>query len=270
MKALARKVARAALGWRSFLPASKRAVFAFHDVSPPSEPQHSPQYSTDPDTFQRQLDFLQELFEVVPLDRIVVAGPPGPRPLAALTFDDGFQSVATRVQPLLQARGLPFTLFEAGQAMREGRLDYLDTFDLPVPAAGQRFYLNAGEVIAMHRAGVQIGSHGSSHRPLSQCSDAQLGSEIAANKGYLEELLRAPVHHFAIPYGKKEHYDARSLARCYSAGHTHVFGTNPTLFDADTLEANPRQPIPRLGITGQSKDELLFLLNRPLVRRLDL
>jgi peptidoglycan/xylan/chitin deacetylase (PgdA/CDA1 family) len=270
MKGLVRRVARAALGWRSFLPARKRAIFAFHDVSPSSAPQHSPHYSTEPDTFARQLDFLQELFELVSLDRIVGPGPPGPRPLAALTFDDGFLSVGERVQPLLQARDVPFTLFAAGRAVREGRLDYLASFALPVPGPGQRFFLNATELIALHRAGVPIGSHGATHRPLADCSDDDLGPEIFGNKGFLEELIGAPVPHFGLPYGKKEHYDERSLARCRAAGHTHVFGTNPTLFESSDLGGFVNRPVPRIDLTGASRDQILFLLNRTLLRRIDI
>jgi len=268
VKAIARRAARLALGWRSLLPASKRAVFVYHDVSAPDEPQHSPQYSTRPEIFVQQLDLLQREFQIVSLDQVVAPTPPGERPLAALTFDDGFTSVRTRVQPLLAERRLPFTLFINGRAVREGRLDYLAQYDPPPQGPG--FYLDATGVLALQKAGVQIGNHGTSHKPLSGCTDAELNEEIVQNRGYLEELIGQPVRHFALPYGKKEHYDARALARCFSAGHTHVHSTNPSIFDADAVGGFSVQPVPRIGLRDESASEIRFLINRALVKRIDL
>jgi peptidoglycan/xylan/chitin deacetylase (PgdA/CDA1 family) len=268
MKGLVRRAAHLALGWRSFVPASKRAIFAYHDVSPRSEPQHSPGYSTDPDLFQRHLDLLQSAFQLVSLDQIVTPGPPGPKPLAALTFDDGFTTVRTRVQPLLAARRIPFTLFLNGRAMREGRLDYLPQYRSPPVRPG--FYLTGAEVRALAQAGVQIGNHTTSHRPLVGLSDAQLNEELVQNRAYLEELTGTPVRHLALPYGKKEHYDDRGLARCFSTGHRHVYGTNPVLFDAESLPTFARAPIPRIGLTDNAPNDILFLVNRPMVQRIDL
>jgi peptidoglycan/xylan/chitin deacetylase (PgdA/CDA1 family) len=243
-------------------------VFAFHDVSTPAEPQHSPQYSTHPDTFRQQLDLLQRVFRLVTLDQALAPAAPGAQPLAAITFDDGFASVRTRVQPLLAERRIPFTLFVNGRAMRDGRLAYLAQYDPPPQGPG--FYLTAAEVAALARAGVQIGNHGASHRPLAGCTDGELDEEIAANKTYLEEVTGQSVRHFAIPYGKKHHYDQRSLARCFTAGHTSVYSTNPVLFDDASLAHFSSRPVPRIGLTNNGVEDLLFLVNRPLFRRIDL
>jgi len=268
VKAIARRAARLALGWRSLLPASKRAVFVYHDVSTPDEPQHSSQYSTRPEIFVQQLELLQREFQIVSLDQVVAPIAPGSRPLAALTFDDGFASVRTRVLPLLAERRLPFTLFVNGRAVREGRLDYMAQYDPPPQRPG--FYLDAAGVMALAKAGVQIGNHGTSHRPLAGCTDQQLNEEIVQNRGYLEELVGQPVRHFALPYGKKEHYDPRALSRCFSAGHTHVHSTNPAIFDAGDLGGFSRQPVPRIGLRDEGASEIRFLINRALVRPVDL
>ena len=268
MKGIANRAARLALGWRSLVPASKRAVFVYHDVSDPDEPQHSPEYSTRPEVFVEQLDLLAREFQLVSLDQVVAPSPPAAKPLAALTFDDGFASVRTRVQPLLAQRGVPFTAFVNGRATREGSLEYLAQGQ-PLPRA-KGCYLDAAGVMSLARDGVQIGSHGTNHRPLAGCTDEQLNEEIVQNRGYLEELVGKPVHHFALPYGKKEHYDARALARCFSAGHTHVHSTNPTLFDGDSVGSFAFHPVPRISLRGEHPREIRFLFNRALVRRIDI
>src|SRR3954468_8864642 len=110
MKAILRRAARLLLGRRFLLPPSKRAVLAYHDVSAPTAAQHSPHYSTRPDTLKRHLDLLQRHCHLVTLDEIVRSEiPPGmhARPLVALTFDDGFLSVLECAQPILAERRIP-------------------------------------------------------------------------------------------------------------------------------------------------------------------
>jgi peptidoglycan/xylan/chitin deacetylase (PgdA/CDA1 family) len=172
------------------------------------------------------------------------------------------------VLPLLAERRVPFALFVNRRAVLENRLDYQPPFGAPALPPGRRMYLNPDEVLALARGGVLVGSHGTDHQPLSGRTADELQARIGDNKLFLEQLLDRPVHHFALPYGKKEFYDRRAVAFCYATGHTHVYTTNPTLFSAEDLR--PQTPIPRIGVTNESDSDLLFLLNRPLLRRLDL
>ena len=67
-----------------------------------------------PDTFQRQLDWLQTNYEIVDLDRVDAAlhgGPPLPPEPALLTFDDGLVDHYEAVFPALRARGLSGVFF---------------------------------------------------------------------------------------------------------------------------------------------------------------
>jgi peptidoglycan/xylan/chitin deacetylase (PgdA/CDA1 family) len=275
MKAVSRqvlhRVVRHLLGLRCHVPAHARVIFAYHDVSAASAPHHSPHYSTDPDTFERHLDLLQRHFSLVGLDDIVSTegnGSPTGRPRAALTFDDGFASVLHTVRPILARRGVPFALFLNRRAVLENHLHYQAPFGAPAVPAGTRVYLDGDQVAELARAGILVGSHGTDHQPLAGRSADELQARIGDNKAYLEGLLGQPVRHFALPYGKKEFYDRRTLAFCYAAGHSHVYTTNPTLFSAADLR--PQTPVPRIGVTNESDSDLLFLLNRPLLRRLDL
>ncbi|MCU1485140.1 MAG: polysaccharide deacetylase [Actinomycetia bacterium] len=270
MRSALRRLAVEVVGRRSLLPASRRVVLLYHDVSERSAAVHSPDYSTTPATFARHLDRFERTVRFTSLDEVVdPATPSADRPLAALTFDDGFRSVLEVAAPELRRRGIPFTVFVNGRAVRDGSLDYLAGVQGP-RAGGTRPYLDADELVELSRSGAVIGSHTTGHRPLAGLDDAELAAEIDANKAYLESIVDVPVDHLALPYGKRRHYDERALARAFAAGHRWVHGTNPTTFTAADAQGFDHRPVPRIGFTEETDRELLFLLNRPLVRRLDL
>jgi peptidoglycan/xylan/chitin deacetylase (PgdA/CDA1 family) len=70
-------------------------------------------FAVTPETFRRQLDALEERFDIVPLAEIAEArgtGRNGRRLLAALTLDDALRCQAEYAIPLLRERQLPFTI----------------------------------------------------------------------------------------------------------------------------------------------------------------
>jgi peptidoglycan/xylan/chitin deacetylase (PgdA/CDA1 family) len=130
-------------------------------------------------------------------------------------------------------------------------------------------YLDENDIKYLDERGVIIGSHSSTHRVLSECDDEELKQEVLENKLYLEGLLGKKVEHLALPYGKREHYNERVLKFCNSVGHNYVYSTNPSYFST----ANPPRglrTIPRISFLNESKEEMLFYINRPLFRRIDI
>jgi peptidoglycan/xylan/chitin deacetylase (PgdA/CDA1 family) len=87
-------------------------------------------------TFARHLDLLRRSYDVVPLsvaaeqmcrplDRPPPAWSPSDRPLAAITFDDGYEEVHRHAFPLLRGHGFPFTVFVvSGYAGTDRRLPH--------------------------------------------------------------------------------------------------------------------------------------------------
>jgi len=64
--------------------------------------------------FERHLDWIGRHFEYVPLDDIgehIASGRPFDRPVAAITFDDGYQDVYEHAFPVLRRKGIPATVF---------------------------------------------------------------------------------------------------------------------------------------------------------------
>jgi hypothetical protein len=62
-----------------------------------------------PERFAEQIAVLARRREIVPLERI--GERPAGKPLAAITFDDGYVDVLTHALPVLESHGAPATVF---------------------------------------------------------------------------------------------------------------------------------------------------------------
>jgi len=62
--------------------------------------------------------------------------------------------------------------------------------------------MTSAQVLALHRAGMQIGAHTVSHPILARLTDEQAKQEIQGSKHFLEQLLGERVGLFAYPNGK--------------------------------------------------------------------
>jgi peptidoglycan/xylan/chitin deacetylase (PgdA/CDA1 family) len=62
--------------------------------------------------------------------------------------------------------------------------------------------LSSDQLLALHRAGMEIGAHTVSHATLSAISNADARAEIANGRARLQEIIQAPVRLFSYPSGK--------------------------------------------------------------------
>jgi peptidoglycan/xylan/chitin deacetylase (PgdA/CDA1 family) len=124
--------------------------------------------------------------------------------LAALTFDDGLADNLEVLAPLLAGLDAPATAFVC-TGLLGGRH----------PRAAWARILRADEVPALAAAGLEIGSHGSTHRDLSALPYGEARDDLAASKGALEELTGAPVRVAAYPFGRAS---AETIRACADAG----------------------------------------------------
>lgn len=244
----------------------KRFVFLFHDISDPDAPQYSPLYSTRPDKFKNQLELLARYFKFVPLDEIVRNSANNQGRLASISFDDGFLSVKDEALPLLRSMGIPASVFVNSMAIKHNQLFNAPGGFAPTMVVSEKIYLNEAEVKQLVAAGVTLGSHSSSHKVLANCDEATLKEEVLDNKLYVEQLIGKAVPHLALPFGKREHYNQRVLDYCYSIGHDYVYTTNPSWFEP----SRERRPIPRVSLLNETPEELLFAINRPLLKKIDI
>jgi peptidoglycan/xylan/chitin deacetylase (PgdA/CDA1 family) len=167
--------------------------------------------STTPDEFRTHLDVIaRDGWSVVALPDAVAANTV-PRKALALTFDDGYASVAEVAWPLLRERGWPATLYAVS-----GYLDGEKRFAWDQPGDPEARLLDAQGLRDVATDGLHIGSHTVSHRWLPHLDDATVTAEVRDSRAALEDLLGAPVRDFAYPMGG---WDARVRAVVGAAGY---------------------------------------------------
>ncbi len=205
---------------------------------------------------ERHLDWIGRRFRFVSLDELNTADPPR-QPLAAVTFDDGYQDFYTHAFPLLQRKGIPSAIFVVTDLVGTSDLQIhdrlylllaqsrspleahalLDSLLATLPqAAVQRLItaleggvriaedvqrehrsLNWQEIARLHQAGVTIGSHTRTHAILPNEEIDKMWSELRGSREILENRLGAPVRHFAYPCGQ---FCAKTVQAVEQAGYS--------------------------------------------------
>ncbi len=118
-----------------------------------------------------------------------------------LTFDDGNLSDYEIAFPLLLDAGVSAVFF------------------LITERVGQPGYLSWAQIEEMHKNGMCIGSHSSSHRSLTALEDKQATFEFERSKWIIEQRIGAPVTSFSYPFGA---CDARLHALGLAAGYSYL------------------------------------------------
>ena len=151
--------------------------------------------SVSPRDFRAHLDWLDEHgIEVVPLEDFLVEG--GTRPRAALTFDDGYRSVADVAWPELRARGLSATCTWC-PTLRSG---HRFSWDASTPA-GDAALIGRSALLDLAADGLSIGSHTRTHVYLPSIDLDRVKDEVAGSRDELEDELGMPVTSFSYPQG---------------------------------------------------------------------
>ncbi|TMQ33973.1 MAG: polysaccharide deacetylase family protein [Planctomycetota bacterium] len=126
---------------------------------------------------------------------------PDPRPVV-LTFDDGWRESVDTAGPILESHGYDAMLFI--------------TTDL----IGRPHFLARSQMDRLPRHVFRIGSHGRSHRLLSQLPAHDIHEELAGSKAYLEDALGCPVDALSVPGGV---YDDRVQHIAAEVGYRFLF-----------------------------------------------
>lgn len=111
-----------------------------------------------------------------------------------LTFDDGYEDNYTHAFPLLKEFSFRAVVYLVTDKKR--RTNFWDAEEAQVPL------LNEKQIREMVRAGIEFGSHTTTHPHLTKLSQEKITSEIAQSKRRTEELSGTPALSFAYPYGE--------------------------------------------------------------------
>ncbi len=159
-----------------------------------------------------------------------------PRGMVALTFDDGLAGIHRYAFPVLVRYRLPATVFVVAKTLHSGSIpvDWVDD-----PPAAPLTALTVEQILEMHAAGIGFGSHGLSHRRLTELSDVECVRELRTSRELLEDLLACRILSLAYPHGE---HDPRVWQAARRAGFEQAF----------TLPEGPEPcgqfAIPRVGV----------------------
>ena len=161
-------------------------IILYHriDISPIDS-----RYYVAPEKFGEQMKLLHDWgYTTITTTMLIQAITQGaelpPRPFL-ITIDDGNLDNYTNAFPIMQKYGFTGVLYLVG--------NYI----------GAQDYMNVDQVLEMHSAGWEVGSHSMSHLDLTKLEPDALRIEIIDSREMLEEKLGIPVLTFAYPFGFK-------------------------------------------------------------------
>jgi len=177
-------------------------------------------YAVSASDFVAQIDSLQD--KRVGLLDVDTADIPD----VVITFDDGHVSNFDIAMPLLAERGLSAYLFVTS--------DFV----------GKRaHFCNPQQLRKMAESGMEIGSHGVTHRFFNDLNDTDAERELRQSMQQLSEQSGTKVKSISYPGGR---YNQRTLELSRAAGYAHLFGSDIGTIEHKDLTAIP--PLKRVAI----------------------
>jgi peptidoglycan/xylan/chitin deacetylase (PgdA/CDA1 family) len=179
----------------SWLNRKRVPIVCYHSVTSEAAPvDHDPHKQHLPlQLFQRQLDYLQNRYNVISLSDYVAARRANralPDYSIILTFDDGFEDFYSVAAPQLRQRKLPATVFVITDR----------AFGRFVPN-GESF-LNWQQIRELAAAGIEIGSHSCSHVPLPELSLEEAAKELGESRTLMETTIGVSPVSLSYPFGQ--------------------------------------------------------------------
>jgi len=148
-----------------------------------------------PKSFKNQIRFLREDgFRFITTSELTNFDPD--EKIAAITFDDAYESVYEYAFPILKEEKVPATIF-----VITDYVGLLNSWDLNV--GNLQFPHTTWEQLRiLHDEGWEIGSHTKSHRDLRSLNDNDLKDELKGSKEMIESKLELSVESLSFPFGR--------------------------------------------------------------------
>lgn len=156
--------------------------------------------------FREQMEYLhREGYRTFLLDELQALAE-WPEKAVVLTLDDGHVSNFTLALPILQKYG-----FKAEFFITTGWI-------------GTPYFMNEEQIRCLHQAGMGIGSHGVTHRFLSDLPEADVKAELNDSKQVLDACIGLPIVSMSYPGGRM---DQRTQAIAQVSGYRSICSSVP-------------------------------------------
>ena len=179
-------------------------ILAYHSVADDNS-----NISTPCRMFKFQMKYLKKSgYKVISLHNYIsrlIDNKPIPHDIVVLTFDDGLKDFYLSAWPVLKELNFSATVFVPTDYIGDTSRWYAKYGLLPVPM------LNWDEINELADAGIDIQSHGCSHRPLTTLTLEELKREVRDSKKILEKGLGKTIDKFCCPQGEENQSVATAI-----------------------------------------------------------
>lgn len=198
------------IGTRSTSPAVR--VLTYHAIGDaPRDP-----FCLGRREFAEQMTYLAEqdlALSLTDLEDFLDGHHEAKRGAVVVTLDDGLRSLHSDALPILRDLDIPAVAFVTPGLLDSGAH----------PATPSDAYLSWKELEEIRAAGVEVGSHGMSHRSLGALSAAAAAEEIFQSREILEQRLGCKIRSMAYPFGTRADYSAETRSSLAAAGYLFGF-----------------------------------------------
>ena len=190
---------------------SRLSVIVYHAVGAPPEPDDHYGLFVSEESFAEQMAFLAHHRQVVTLET-GLSGQLGTRPSVAITFDDGYRNNLTMAAPILNAYGLPATVFVATGWLgrRSDWIDYPDTCDTVI--------MTRDELAEIEKLGIRVESHGHAHIDMAQGDPSSVADDVRESQLVIQDAVGRQPTFLAFPWGNHTETARRTVEELGFAG----------------------------------------------------
>jgi len=197
-------------------------VLAFHAVADLGGDPVLAEYGVPPQRFAEHLDALaRHGWKFVDLDAVLAAldgRAQLPERALLVSFDDCYVDLLSDGCPILAERGVPAVAFAVA-----GLTGKTNEWDQPLGARELRL-LDGEGLLALPGQGVEVGSHGMNHHPLSKLERGEAEREVRESATALEAAGLPRPRAFSYPHGE---WTRAVAAAARSTGYAAAFTVTP-------------------------------------------